>query len=69
MQHMELTIDGMTCNGCVGSVTRVLKALPGVADVEVTLSPPKARVAFDPTKAGRAQFAAALDEAGYGLAD
>ncbi|HXU53576.1 MAG TPA: heavy-metal-associated domain-containing protein [Casimicrobiaceae bacterium] len=69
MQTLEIAIDGMSCNGCVGSVTRVLKAVPGVADVTVTLQPPRARIAFDPVKAGRAQFAEALDDAGYGLAD
>jgi copper chaperone len=68
MQILELTIDGMSCNGCVGSVTRALKAVPGVADVAVTLAPPRARVTFDPTKTGRDAFAAALDDAGYELA-
>jgi copper chaperone len=68
MQTLELTIDGMTCDGCVGSVTRVLKAVPGVTDVAVTLAPPHARVTFDPAQAGRDDFAAALDDAGYGLA-
>jgi copper chaperone len=68
METLEFAVEGMSCSGCVGSVTRVLKAVPGVSDVAVTLAPPRARVAFDPAKAGPAAFAAALDQAGYGLA-
>ena len=68
MQTLELVIDGMSCNGCVGSVTRVLKGVPGVADVSVTLAPPRALVTFDPAKTGRADFAAAVEDAGYGIA-
>ena len=33
MQTITLNVDGMTCSGCVASVTRVLKAVPGVGDV------------------------------------
>ncbi len=39
METTTLKISGMTCMGCVNSVTRVLKATPGVADARVTLDP------------------------------
>ena len=39
-----MNVAGMTCQGCVASVTRVLKAVPGVSDVVVTLQPGTATV-------------------------
>ncbi len=39
METVSLNVQGMTCGGCVASVTRVLKAVPGVDDVAVTLQP------------------------------
>ena len=46
---METTmrVQGMTCGGCVASVTRVLKAIDGVKEVDVKLDPGEARVTYD----------------------
>ena len=33
MEKLSFNVEGMTCGGCVASVTRVLKAVPGVSDV------------------------------------
>ena len=38
MQHITLNIDGMTCNGCVASVTKILQGVDGVASAEVSLA-------------------------------
>lgn len=35
MQTTELKVNGMTCGSCVASVTKALKRVPGVQDVEV----------------------------------
>ena len=50
MQKATIRVEGMTCNGCVASVTRVLKALPGVGSVDVSLERHEAQVQFDPTR-------------------
>jgi len=34
---LRLEISGMTCGGCVRSVTRAVQAVPGVAEVTVDL--------------------------------
>ncbi len=34
---VELKVTGMTCGGCVSSVERVVRKVPGVTDVKVTL--------------------------------
>ncbi len=65
METTTLKISGMTCMGCVNSVTRVLKATPGVADARVTLDPAQATVQYDATKATPAQLMRAVEEAGY----
>lgn len=36
-----LTVTGMTCGGCVHSLTRALKAVNGVHEVQVTLASEK----------------------------
>ena len=33
MQTVELKVEGMDCEGCVKSVTRMLSGVPGVAQV------------------------------------
>jgi copper chaperone len=65
MENIALNVQGMTCGGCVASVTRVLKAVPGVSDVAVTLEPPVANVTFDPVRAQPAALRAAIEDAGF----
>jgi copper chaperone len=65
MKTIALNVGGMTCGGCVGSVTRVLKAVPGVTDVAVQLTPGRAEVTFDPARTAPAALKAAIEDAGY----
>ena len=58
----------MTCQGCVASVTRVLKAVPGVSDVVVTLQPGTATVVYDATRTTLPALKAAIEDAGYDVA-
>jgi copper chaperone len=68
METTTLKIKGMTCMGCVASVTRVLKAVPGVADARVTLEPAQASVQFDATLTSPAQLKTAVEAAGFDAA-
>jgi len=68
MTDLTLPITGMTCGGCVRSVTAVLQALPGVESVSVTLTPGQARVRFDEAQISTAQLAAAVEDAGFDIA-
>ena len=67
METARLGIDGMTCQGCVASVTRVLKALPGVKDVDVSLQTRSASVSYDPARTGVPAMRIAIEDAGYGV--
>ena len=42
METTTIKVTGMSCGGCVASVTKVLTELPGVAKVDVRLTPGEA---------------------------
>jgi copper chaperone len=65
MEAVTLKIGGMTCGGCVASVERVLKAIPGVAEAKVQLSPGLAEVNFDPARTGVPALRTAIEAAGF----
>jgi len=65
MDHATLKVTGMTCQGCVASVTRVLKAVPGVSEVTVELNPGTAKIAYDQSLATLPVLKAAIEDAGY----
>lgn len=60
-----LRVTGMTCNGCVKHVDAALRAVPGVAAVEVLLVDQKAKVVHDPEQSPVAILLAAVEGAGY----
>lgn len=68
METVKLTVSGMTCQGCVRSVKRVLEDIPGVVAADVSLEHGEARVDFDPARASPMQLKAAVEEAGYDAA-
>lgn len=65
MQTAVLKVGGMTCGGCVRSVTRVLQSLNGVKQVEVSLELGEAKVVFDPRSTTLDQIRGAVADAGY----
>lgn len=67
METTRIPIEGMTCEGCVASVSRVLKALPGVQDVDVSLRPGGATVTYDPARTGVPALRKAIEDAGYDI--
>ncbi len=65
METVQLRVEGMDCDGCVKSVTRMLSGVPGVSEVDVSLSGASAKVTYDPSKSGLADFKRAVERAGY----
>jgi copper chaperone len=65
MENVTLNVQGMTCGGCVASVTRVLKAVPGVTEAAVTLQPGVANVTYDPARTQLTALRAAIEGAGF----
>ena len=68
MQTLTLKIDGMTCGGCVKSVTTVLENLNGVEKAEVSLENADAIISFDESKIQPAALIEAVEEAGFDAA-
>ena len=68
MEKVILGISGMTCGGCVRSVTNVLSALNGVAKADVSLEKRNAVIDFDPAKVGIEQLKRSVQEAGFEVA-
>jgi len=65
METTTIKVGGMSCGGCVASVTKVLSELPGVAKVDVVLEPGQATVEFDSGQVSRDALCAAIDDAGF----
>jgi copper chaperone len=65
MQTVTLGISGMTCGGCVRSVTNVLKAQDGVAKADVSLEKSNAVIEYDPGKVQVEQLKRSVEEAGF----
>lgn len=65
METTTLKVEGMSCGGCVKSVTNVLSALPGVTKVEVALENKSARVEYDAGRVTREDMKRAIVDAGF----
>ncbi len=65
METSVIKVGGMSCQGCVRSVTGVLQALPGVSAAEVSLERGEARVEHDADKVGVAELRRAVVDAGF----
>ena len=64
MSTLHLEVQGMSCGGCVKSVTAALTPLPGVTGVEVNLSAGHVTVTGDMPQGGE-DLVLALTAAGY----
>jgi copper chaperone len=65
METTTLKVNGMTCQGCVNSVTRVLQSMPGVSKVAVSLEKGEANFDYDPARSGLADVRKAVEQAGF----
>lgn len=65
MESTILKVGGMSCQGCVKSVTKVLLELPGVDKAEVSLERGEASVAYDAGKVSREALKRVIDDAGF----
>jgi len=61
MQTVTLNIDGMTCGGCVKSVTRLLEGVEGVEKAEAVIT-------FDESKTDADALIDAVEDGGYDVA-
>jgi copper chaperone len=67
MQTQLLKVSGMTCGGCISTVTDALKAIAGVGAVNVSLSAGEATVQYDEKLTSPEKLKSAVKGAGYGV--
>lgn len=65
MEKITLTVKGMTCMGCVGSVKNLLAQVPGVSGVGITLDNGQVAISYDATQASPDQLKSAINDGGY----
>ena len=65
MATITLSVKGMSCGGCVKSVTGVLTALPGISRAEVSLERAEAVVDYDGALVTQEQMVQAIEDAGF----
>lgn len=65
MTTETITVKGMTCDGCVKSVTKALKNVGGVEDAKVDLQGQSATITFDDGVTSVTALKEAVEDAGY----
>ena len=65
MTKQTFNITGMTCGGCVRTVTTILQNQAGVNKVEVTLEPGQAEVEYDESQTSPEKLAKTIGQMGY----
>ena len=60
-----LAIEGMTCDNCVKTLTRGLKRVNGIKDVDVDRENARATITLDTTKTDMAAIHEAIEKSGY----
>lgn len=65
LTSLDLPVGGMDCADCAAHIEQVVRALPGVQDVQVRVAAERATVTFDPNVVAPGQIKAAIGEAGY----
>ncbi len=66
MERITLKIDGMTCNNCVGHVTKALREMPGVSVEQVGIG--SATLSYDAARTSEQQIARTIEDEGYSVA-
>lgn len=61
----EYQVRGMMCEGCSGAVCRMVSAIPGVAQAQVSLADKCLTVTFDPNLVTPEHIAKVIGDAGY----
>jgi len=65
VQEALFRVAAIECEGCAGSIRRVLSKRAGVASVDVDVMEKTVRVAFDASRLTSGDLASALEAAGF----
>ena len=65
IKTVTIPIEGMSCSACAARVKRTLKAMDGVAEVEISLEHRNARVRYVEGKVSPERLVAVINQLGY----
>ncbi len=65
LAEVDLPVAGMTCNNCANTITRTLKRLDGVLDVNTSYASERTHVTFLPSMVELSDIKRAVRDAGY----
>jgi Cu+-exporting ATPase len=65
LEHTTIPVKGMHCAGCVATIERALRSVPGVVEAQVNLATEQATVAYMPTSVEASTLRQAITRAGY----
>ena len=67
MEHLSLTVTGMTCGGCENAVRRAVGALTGVGNVTASHQKNRVDIEYDPAQTDREAIARAIQTVGFAV--
>ncbi len=65
LEEVTIPVEGMSCGACAARIKKTLKALDGVASIEVSLEHRQVRVGYSETKMTPERLAAEVNSLGY----
>ncbi len=68
-KSIELTVHGMTCEGCENTIEKTLAGMEGIVSTEASYIDSVTTVSFDSTKVNISQIADAINNIGYTVVD
>lgn len=69
MKTKTYKVQGMTCNGCAGTVSNILKMQPGVDSAKATFPDNIAEVTFDESQISEERMKEVVKMMGYEMQD
>ena len=65
MTHQTINVEGMSCDHCVQTITKAVKAVQGVKEVSVNLESKQVSVDYDEREDVLKEITGAITEAGF----
>jgi copper chaperone len=69
MEQIKLSVEGMTCGGCVKSIKNALGNHQGIGQTDADLDAKTVTVDFDPAVIQENAIRAAIEDAGFDVAN
>jgi len=65
MNTLDLTIDGMHCDGCAGRIQSLLEKEAGISEITISAKAGTGQIAYSPHLTNEKQIVAIIERAGF----